>query len=156
LGCIGLAFLIAVLSSTVNIAVQTWLVSVPYYAILGLVGAAMLLICIVLYLRSYARTSEDNLIGLNKAGEHASIKCEYFTASGKCDAIRKSDIWGATPEQCLNKVEHVCCYLCNLRKNCQIRCDFIDQQGTRKKAESVRPINLATSFDVRSTSEVRG
>ena len=153
LGCIGLAFLIAVLSSTVNIAVQTWLMSMPYYAILGLAGAATLLICIVLYLRSYTRTSEENLIGPNQAGAHASVKCEYFNASGKCAAIRKSDIWGATPEQCLNKVKHACCYLCNLRKNCQIRCDFLDQQGTRKKAENVRPINLATSFDVRSTIE---
>jgi hypothetical protein len=154
LGCIGVVSLIAVASSIAKIAVQTWLTSLPYlYTILGLAGAVALMICVVLYLRSHAQISEKDLIGLNQTGERALVECKYLAESRNCDAIRKSDIWGVKPEECHNKVKHACCYLCNLRKNCGIRCDFLEQQGAKKEAENLRPINVAMSFDARSRNE---
>ena len=154
LGCIGVASLIAVASSTAKIAVQTWLTSLPYsYTILGLAGAVVLMICVVLYLRSHAQISEKDLISLNQTGERRLVECKYLAESRKCDAIRKSDIWGVKPEECHNKVKHACCYLCNLHKNCGIRCDFLEQQGAKTEAENVQPINVAMSFDTRSRNE---
>jgi hypothetical protein len=41
-------------------------------------------------------------------------------------------------EACRNEVKDACCYLCRLRRSCEIRCDLPKRQRTMKKRESAQ------------------
>jgi hypothetical protein len=42
-------------------------------------------------------------------------------------------------EACRNEVKDACCYLCRLRRTCDIRCDLPKRQRTMKELESAQP-----------------
>lgn len=42
-------------------------------------------------------------------------------------------------EACRNEVKDACCYLCGLRRTCDIRCDLPKRQRTMKKLKSAQP-----------------
>jgi hypothetical protein len=41
-------------------------------------------------------------------------------------------------QACRNEVKDACCYLCGLRRTCDIRCDLPKRQRTMKKRESAQ------------------
>jgi len=89
---------------------------------------------------------------LRKDTRSAAFECEYLVGDDSCRAIKESDIGALRAEACHNDIKDKCCYLCSLRKSCEIRCDLPKPQRTRKKPKNVQP-QVVMTFDARLKME---
>jgi hypothetical protein len=75
---------------------------------------------------------------LTKDSSRSRFQCQYLVDDRSCAAIREDDMGALRAEACRNEVEDACCYLCGLRRTCDIRCDLPKKQRTRKEPESAQ------------------
>jgi hypothetical protein len=75
---------------------------------------------------------------LSKDLRRSRFECEYLVGDDSCEAVKESDMGALRAEACRNDVKDACCYLCNLRRTCDIRCDLPRAQRTRKRPENAQ------------------
>jgi hypothetical protein len=73
-----------------------------------------------------------------KGSSRSRFECEYLVGDDSCAAIRESDLVALRAEACRNEVKDGCCYLCGLRRSCEIRCDLPKEQRAGKERESAQ------------------
>lgn len=55
-----------------------------------------------------------------------AVDCEYFL-EGKCKALAKfPELRELREQNCKNELVDVCCYLCDLKHNCNVSCNILD------------------------------
>ena len=82
---------------------------------------------------------------MKRNGPRSKFECEYLVGDDSCRAVKESD-WGALrAEACKNDVKDACCYLCSLRKNCEICCDLPKRQRTPRKPQEAQLSDVLTS-----------
>jgi len=86
--------------------------------------------------------------GLRRRTRRSAFDCEYLVGDDSCGAVKETDMGALRAEACRNEVKDACCYLCNLRRECDIGCDLPRAQRTRKESKSKRPPERNTTFDV--------
>jgi len=75
---------------------------------------------------------------LTKDSSRSRFECDYLVGDDSCSAIRESDMGALRAQACRNEVKDACCYLCSLRRTCDIRCDLPKRQRTMKERESAQ------------------
>ncbi|MGA3192264.1 MAG: hypothetical protein ABSD73_07090 [Candidatus Bathyarchaeia archaeon] len=75
---------------------------------------------------------------MTKDAIRSRFECEYLVGDDCCNAIRESTMGTLRTEECRNEVKDACCYLCGLRRTCDIRCDLPKRQRTMKERESAQ------------------
>ena len=60
-----------------------------------------------------------------------AISCEYLTIDKLCSAVSESQKARANREaRCQNDEKTGCCYICQLRQECVIKCKFLGNSGS--------------------------
>jgi hypothetical protein len=90
---------------------------------------------------------------LTKDAPRSRFECEYLVEDHSCSAIRESDMGALRAEACRNEVKDACCYLCRLRRTCEIRCDLPKRQRTMKERESAQPSTFTQTLSESSKME---
>ena len=76
---------------------------------------------------------------MKKDTRPSSSECEYLVGDDSCRAVKESDLGALRAEKCHDENKDKCCYLCDLRKACDISCDLLDDSSARKSSERVQP-----------------
>lgn len=68
----------------------------------------------------------------------STIKCEYLIENKRCRAIQENE--GATSfrlKSCRNEPKDACCYLCDLKKECDVSCSLFDEEKLSERDNMV-------------------
>lgn len=89
---------------------------------------------------------------MGKRARRLSIECEYLVGDDSCRAVKESDMGALRKDACQNEIKDACCYLCELRKDCDIECDLLDLRKTGEEPEKTA-CDEAMPFDLDTKME---
>jgi hypothetical protein len=75
---------------------------------------------------------------LKKKSKASPLECEYIVGDDSCRAVKESDMGALRAEKCQNENKDRCCYLCSLRRECDISCDLpigIHEESNSEKGQ---------------------
>ncbi|MCJ7422819.1 hypothetical protein MUP01_00925 [Candidatus Bathyarchaeota archaeon] len=89
---------------------------------------------------------------MKEPAHHSLIDCEYLVGDDSCRAVKETDLGVLREDACHNDVKDACCYLCNLREDCDIKCDLLDLRKAGEEPEKTAgdeaiPFDLDTKME---------
>jgi len=67
-----------------------------------------------------------------------NVKCEYLIDDGRCQAIQENEEGKSVRNKsCQNKLKDTCCYLCDLKRNCNVSCGLFDKARLSEQDKKV-------------------
>jgi hypothetical protein len=76
---------------------------------------------------------------MKKSAPRSALECEYLVGEDTCRVVKENDLGALRADKCRNETKDACCYLCDLRRDCDISCDLIENSRAKKSSEKVQP-----------------
>jgi hypothetical protein len=83
---------------------------------------------------------------MKKGARPSALECEYLVGDDTCRVVKENDLGALRADKCRNETKDACCYLCDLRRACDISCDLLENSGAGNNSTKVQlPEHVASS-----------